>query len=276
VPGSRCGRVVACVVAALFLPASGCSPAARPNSGGASPTGTPEIRAAVVREHAAQFDDKLPDRPAGSQQELAAATYLVAHIARDGYVVRLDSVPVKNDVDSSNIEALAEGGRNPRVIVTVSYDTAPHGSPGGEALGLWLELARAWLVRAPRSRIGFVALGAEHASVDGGQLGSRRLAKVLLDAHLKPLIVSLGRIDDSGSFSAFGYEAGELDNIAHGLGMAVVRGAIAPPSARHEDVMAEAGLHHVTVAGGFEDVGRVLLHFLASPRRAHGRQGSQP
>src|ERR687886_70074 len=61
------------------------TPAAR-----SKPFGPPRLADELVRRHARQFDVKLPNRPAGSQNEQIAATYILAHLERAGYVVFLD------------------------------------------------------------------------------------------------------------------------------------------------------------------------------------------
>lgn len=173
-----------------------------------SPVGPPEIQPDVVAQHAAQFEDDLPQRPAGSQQEFAAATYITAHLQQAGYVVELDAVPVEDLVRSSNVIALPPSGEKPEIVVTVAYDT---GRTAGSAttIGTFLELARALRVAVPDHSVEFVALGAELTEVNGGSLGSRRLIKVFLDEGVRPEIVVIVELrDDIGAqFAAANFES---------------------------------------------------------------------
>jgi hypothetical protein len=206
------------------------------------------------------FNPRLP----GSQEEFLTAGFLLAHMAKLGYMMRLDSVPVANTVDSANVEAtVREGDPHPSVVVVVGYDSPASGSHQGPSLGEWLEVARAVQVKGAPGGLEMVALGAEHARTSGGQLGSRRLAQVLLNAHSGPQIITIGTIDGPG-FSALGPDAPKLDRIARGLGVSVERDAIPGPTAKHPDVWAEAGFHHTTVAGGARAVGDVLVRFLTA------------
>jgi hypothetical protein len=258
----RIAAVASCAALACgALGLTSCTRHVEPGEPGRA-TGPPEVRPAAVFALGAQLDRRFDPRPAGSQRELLTASYLVAHMAKVGYTVRLDSVPVANDVASANVQALPPGlGDHPSVVVTAAYDTPRSGSRTGATLGLWLELGRALLVAGVHDDE-LVALGADHAGVGEGQLGSRRLAKVLLDDGADPLIVTIGDIGRAPFFSARGYRAETLERIARRSGIEVRPGVIPGPSPRHPDVMAEAGFHHVTVAGGAAQVGRVLLDLL--------------
>lgn len=157
-------------------------------------SGPPRIRADVVARHARQFSEDDPERAAGSQGEQIAAAYLLAHLQQAGYRAFLDPVPVSNLVRSTNVVASPPSGRRPEVAVTVPYDTpARKAAPPGaaEAVGLFLELARALAVARPQHRVAFVALGAERAEVSGGRLGSRRLVVYLRSRSLSPEVVVL-------------------------------------------------------------------------------------
>jgi hypothetical protein len=124
------------------------------------------VQADVVDDHAAQFDDSLDDRLAGSQQEFAAATYILGHLQTAGYVPLLDPVPVQDLVRSTNVVAEPPSGERPQVVVTVAYDTRPESRPAGAALGLWLELARSLYARDREHAVEFVALGAERTRLE--------------------------------------------------------------------------------------------------------------
>lgn len=240
------------LLAAVLVMAAGCA-SGGPTSPLARPSGPPEIDLQAVREHARQFDQEVPQRPAGSQQEEIAATYLLAHMQVAGYLVRLDAVPVGDLVRSTNVVAPPPSGEDPRTMVVVSYDTAPAGGGDSEAIGLWLELARALGVREPDHAVSFVALGAEHAGSPGTGLGSRRLARFLLDEGQEPLIVEIGRT--SGRVSAVGPGASEI-----------LPGASETPPA-DGDVLIEAGFDHMRVTGEVSELGPLLLDLLAE--RSH-------
>jgi hypothetical protein len=249
-------RVSACALLCGAC-ASGSSGAAAPE-----PSGPPALLPEVVTQHAAQFDDSLADRPAGSQREFAAATYILGHLQRAGYVPLLDPVPVEDLVRSTNVVAAPPRASEPSVVVTAAYDSARGGLPTGERLGVWLELARALYARAPDHAVEFVALGAESSDVGDGTLGSRRLIEFLLGDDLTPLVVSLENVGGSGeSFSATGDGADELLGIARRLG--VSSGEASPPG-RAAAVFSRAGLSYVTVSGSPAGVGRVLLEYLES------------
>lgn len=250
------------IVVALSLGACTGAGSATPVS---SASGRPEVDKRAIAEHAAQFDEKLPSRPPGSQQEFAAAAYILAHLQQAGYVARLDSVPFDNDVNSTNVVALPPSGGAPTVAVVVPYGTGPGFPSNGAAIGLFLELARALNVAFPRHSIEFVALGAEHTSLHEGALGSRRLAKVLLDEHQEPLVVYLAVRSAAGSLSANPDGSAILlwrllMHIAYGRHHpGPSADAIAP------DVFATAGFPRIVVGGDPAQVAGPLLRFLESP-----------
>lgn len=157
----------------------------------AKPSGPSRVDLAAVQKHATQFDTKLPLRPAGSQEEEIATSYLLAHMQQAGYLVRLDGVPVQDQVRSTNVVAPPPSGELPTEALVVAYDTPPEGPSNGETLGLWLELARALNVKDPQHTVEFVALGADHAELPGAPLGQRRLARFFTDEGLKPSIVMI-------------------------------------------------------------------------------------
>ena len=220
--------------------------------------GPAEVRLDVVMDHAEQFASDVPDRPAGSGEEQAAAAYILGTLQQNGYFARLDAVPVEDLFRSTNVVAQPAGGAEPEVMVVVPYGTGP-GAPEEEyALGLFLELARALNVTAPGHKVHFVALGAEFTDVEGGHLGSRRLARFVLDEEQDPFVVELGELTTGGGFQAEGDREDEL-NVAAGGGSDTSSGALL----RSVDVFKAAGFERVLVSGGLDDVGPALLEFLA-------------
>lgn len=227
--------------------------------------GPAEVRLAVVEDHAAQFDEELADRPAGSQQEFAAASYLTGHLQRAGYEVRLDSVPFRDTVRSTNVIALPPGGGEPTAVVVVPYDSTPSAPELGPDLGLFLELARALRVVEPDHTIQFVALGAELTAEGGGNLGSRALAGELAGIDAPPPVVSLMIVPDGG-FRAPGPAGDDLNSVAMELDLPHARPLsvpIAPAHLRATEIFDEAGVPHAIAAGGIEEIARVLLDYLA-------------
>ena len=200
------------------------------------PKGPPAIDGSTVERHASQLDEEQPERPAGSQEELAASAYLVAHLADAGYVTRLDAVPVKDLVRSTNAVGLPPSGADPSALVTVGYDTAPGAGPAGAAVGFWLELARALRVVDPDHSIGFVGLGAENTPIEGGHLGSRRLVNLLRERGDTPEILVINEISPRGAYRA-------VDG---------------------DDVFTAAGFETTVVGGGARRVGTKLLEYLTT------------
>ncbi len=190
----------------LFCVVAACSTIPEGQRSTREASGPPEVQLATVESHARQFDEEEPERPAGSQEELAASAYLVAHLTEAGYVSRLDAVPVRDLVRSTNVVALPPDGGDPAAVVVVAYDTAPGETPGGTSIGLWLEVARALRVLEPGHSIEFVALGAENTSVGGGRLGSRRLVSQLREEAESPQVFV---IEGAGSAAGAGGDADE-------------------------------------------------------------------
>ena len=155
------------------------APSARP-----SPSGPPTIDYELVRQHALQFDVDVPSRPPGSQHELAAATYILGHLQLAGYGPTLAAVPVKDQVQSTNVVAFPASGEDPTVVVTVGYAHDGTSSEEGSAIGLFLELARALNVADPDHTVGFVAVGA-------GEVGDSRLERFLEERDLDPEIIQI-------------------------------------------------------------------------------------
>lgn len=223
------------------------------------------MRIQVVEEHAAQFDRELNQRPAGSQQEFAAASYLTGHLQRAGYEVRLASVPFKDTVRSTNVVALPPGAGDPQAVVTVAYDTTSSAPALGADLGLFLELARALRVREPDHDVQFVALGAELTGEGGGNLGSRALAAELGDLAADSTVISL-MVVSGGGFRAPGPAGDDLNAVAAAQDLPPARPfseAILPAHLRATAIFEEAGLRHAVAAGGIEEISSVLLDHLA-------------
>lgn len=251
---SATSRLVLLVVVALFVASCG-GATSRPSE--VDPTGPPELRTDVVAEHAAQLDEELGDRPAGSQREQAASQYVLGHLQLAGYFVQLDAVPVANLVESTNLLALPPGGEEAETVVAVAYD-ADEGSDSGEAVGVFLELARALYVAEPDHRVEFVALGAERTDE---HLGSRRLAQQLREEGRSPDVITL--VSVPGDVGVTGELAAEIKRAAEKAG--VETGAPpAPDSYGGVDVFERAGFASAVVGGGSdEDLGAVLLAYLA-------------
>lgn len=170
----------------MLLILSGCSPPGTPATQ-PSPTGPPAVDYAFVRQHAQQFDVDVPNRPAGSQHELAAATYILGHLQFAGYTPVLDAVPVANQVQSTNVVAFPPSGNDPEIVVAIGYDHDGRSPAEGAEIGLFMELARALNVAAPEHRVAFVALGAERAD----NAGSAKLARTLAERELGSQVVIL-------------------------------------------------------------------------------------
>jgi hypothetical protein len=262
--------LVACAALVVVTGVGGCGSAEPPETRVTPPTGPAEIVLDTVDQHARQFNDDLPVREAGSQQEFAAATYLTGHLQQAGYAVRLESVPVGDLVRSTDVVALPPSGDGPLAVVVVPYDTAANLPPQGEDLGLFLELARALRVEEPAHAVEFVALGAELTDRDGGRLGTRRLVRLLVDAELAPPIVSIA-VSSEGGFDATGTDvASRLNEIASGLGLERSRPSADPAFPKLLDstkVLAAANLDFAVASGGAEELGRVLLSWLGERSR---------
>lgn len=254
-----------CLPALLLVVAAACTGSADEAPAGNRPEGPPEVRLDVVDEHAAQFDEELSERPAGSQEEFAAATYITGHLQQAGYEVRLASVPHKDLVRSTNVVALPPGGEPISAVVTVLYDTASNMQPHGRDIGLFLEVARALHVREPEHQVQFVALGAEVTDEDGGNLGSKTLAAELSDLDEKPPVIALLEVS-SGGFRAPGPGGDELNEIALQMDLPLSRPlseSLLPAYLRSTHVFVDAGVPHAIAAGGIEEIGSVVLAYLS-------------
>jgi hypothetical protein len=233
--------------------------------------GPPRIRPSVVARHAREFDRDLARRPPGSQDEAAAATYILGHLQRAGYVVRLVAVPVADLVSSIDLVALPVRDSAPSAVVATAYDSdSPPSVQGGAAIGLFLELGRALNAADPKHTVELVALGAEHAEIGGGHLGSRRLVGLLEDSGDKPLVLTIepGPPVPPGRVRVLG-EAEGLAATARELGIRISSAPAgssredAPAASRHR-LFSAAGLQHAGVFGAAEDVGPLLLEYLSA------------
>lgn len=211
--------------------------------------GPPTVQPEVVAAHAEQFDTEIPEREAGSQQEQAAATYLLGVFQRNGYVVRLESVPVENLVSSTDLLATPPGVDEASTIVVFPYGSPERGSPNGTAIGLVLEVARALNVADPTHTVGFAAVGADFLARDGGALGSRRLAQLLLERDEMPTIVQIGTVAEGLTLEAGGPDA---ESVFGASGTVVI----------DPDVFDEAGFTRYVVAGAPDELGSALLQGL--------------
>jgi hypothetical protein len=261
---------VACVAFVVALAVSACGSAETPDTQVAPAQGPPEIVLDTVEQHARQFDDDLPVREAGTQQEFAAATYVTGHLQQAGYTVRLESVPAGDLIRSTDVVALPPSGGDPRAVIAVPYDTAPKLPPQGEDLGVFLELARALRVDQSAHAVEFVALGAELTDRDGGSLGTRRLVRLLVDAEVAPPVVFIAVAPGPG-FDATGTSvASELDDIASSAGLERLVDAADPALPRlieSTKVVGTANLEFAVARGGAEEVGSVLLSWLEERSR---------
>ena len=210
----------------------------------------------MVERHDREFTEDDPKRPAGSQAEGLAATYLLGHLQQAGYLVRLDNVPVEDLIRSSNVMALPPDGGDASVMVAVAYDTPPGETTGGEAIGTWLEVARALRVVEPEHSVGFVGLGADNSDIEPGRLGSRRLARFLLDEGVDPEIILIEEAPTGEPVTLKGELAPDLAGAADSVG---VDATIAPGDV---EVFQDAGFSGVEIRGNAISVGRTLLEFL--------------
>lgn len=209
--------------------------------------------------HARQFDEQVPDRPAGSQEEQIASTYILGHLQQAGYVVRLEAIPVADLIRSTAVIALPPGGEA-EVVVAVPYDTGPRSQLGdpGLTLGIFLELARAMAVAVPEHRVQFVALGAESGTADGGSLGSRRLINLLRDDDLEPSILTFRVFERANGFAAGGAAARDLEDIAAEMKIPVTDAL----EVSYGEPFRAAGLPFTAASGDVTEVGDVLLEWL--------------
>lgn len=245
------------LTASLGIACTGSSPGERATE----VEGPPRVDMTTVQEHADQFDTDVPIREAGSQEEQAAASYITGTLQQNGYLVRLEAVPVGDLVSSSNLIGQPPGGELPQVIVTVGYGTDEDGDSDGLALGLFLELARALNVEEPNHEVFFVGLGAEDADVEVGYLGSRRLAQMMTDEDWDPLVIQLIDVSEGGQLGASGARADEfIEAMTATTGPFVEfdRGTVKV----EVDVFDRAGFESLLVTGDAEKLSEVLLDYL--------------
>ena len=231
------------MLAALALVSCTADETPRPT---ASPSGPPSIQFDAIEAHSEQFEEELPDRAAGSQQEFAAATYITAHLQQAGYVVEFDSVPVADAVRSTNVVALPPSTKDPQYLVAVAYDLT--GSPA--SIGAFLEIARALRAAVPDHSVEFVALGAQDTVESAAQLGARRLIKLLQDRDLTPHVIEIMALDDDAGvvFAAGDAESGIADDF--------------PPPSSEESLYEVAGFDYTSVSGSGPSAARALFEFL--------------
>ena len=217
--------------------------------------GPPTAEVDVINRHAAEFADEVPRRPAGSQQEQIAATYILGHLQQAGYPARLDGVPVGDLVRSTNVIAVPRGGAEPRYLVAVAYDTPEDESVSAVSIGVFLEVARALSVVGGDRPVEFVALGAEFAEPSEGHLGSRAMARLLTGDGFEPQIIYLSPELSGDALSSQGPLSEDLQAGAGVTGDTQAAGAA--------EVFEEAGFEVTVVDGAPEVVARRLVEFLA-------------
>lgn len=217
------------------------------------------MRPAIVARHAAQLDEELPERAAGSQQEAAAATYILGHLELAGYAVRLDSVPVEDLVRSTNLVALPPSGTAPEAVVAVAYGDPVGNAGNGADVGLFLELARALRVARPGHPVEFAALGAQSPGTGGRDLGARRLVRLLADSGADTVILSILGAGEGDAVCSAGGVPAVLDRGGGGLSVPECGAAGA-----QADPFAGAPVAHATIRGPVGALGRVLLRRLSS------------
>ncbi|MGH2808486.1 MAG: hypothetical protein ACRDKT_14560 [Actinomycetota bacterium] len=240
-----------CLFLAILVFLAACAGDSGSGEPGAAPTGRGEIDYTLVQRHAEQFDVDLPSRPPGSQQELAAATYILGHLQLAGYSPVLDAIPVGNQVQSSNVIAVPPNGDAPQVVVTVAYDTLGERVHTGTEIGLFLELARAINVAEPDHAIAFAALGAEGADARG----SIGLASFFEEQGLDPSVLSIrtgaresGQIRAAGSCATTSFELTPFEECV----AARLSG----------DPFSQRGFRHTLIEGDTDVMGRSLFEFL--------------
>jgi hypothetical protein len=221
-------------------------------------TGPPRVQPVTVQKSAHWFDANDPSRVAGSQQELVASSYLLARLEQAGYLVDLDPVPVGNLLHSTNVIALPPSGQVATVVV-VDYDTSPSAPSDGEAIGTFLEVARALRVLDPHHSVEFAALGAEHVAVNGGQVGARSLIRLLSAESPTPNIIRIGAVSGGPpEVSVSGPTALSIRSAAGRIDM-FVRLAGSPP----KDVFTSAGFAETVIDGNLQ-AGPILLAYLGA------------
>jgi hypothetical protein len=244
--------ITSMVLAAVSLPA--CAPRSV-RTGPPPALGPPRVQPAVVQQRARWFDRNDPTRVAGSQQELVAGSYLLARLEEAGYLVNLDPVPVGNLLHSTNVIAVPPSG-HAAIVVVAGYDTSPSAPSDGAALGTFLEVARALRVLDPHHSVEFVALGAEHVAVNGGQVGGRSLIELLKGLSPLPQVVRIGDVSGGPARISVAGQAAALIRSAAVRAHIHVRAGSLP-----SDVFTRAGFAETVIGGGLS-AGPALLAFL--------------
>lgn len=243
------------VLTAAFVLVSGACTAAERDLVAPATEGPPHFDPAAAFDQATQFEEEVPERPAGSAEEQGAAAYILGTLQRSGYIARLDAVPVADTIRSTNVIGRPFSGTTAAMVVA-PYGTGP-GAPATElALGTFLELARSLTAVESRHRVSFAALGAEFAGIEGGHLGSRRLARFLIDEDESPLIVQFGTIAEGQPLTV----GGDANDVLLGSLGEGARSAQLP----EPDVFKAAGLNRIVVSGAPDEVGRLLVSFLSN------------
>jgi hypothetical protein len=240
----------------LILGLAACS-SGNPGPSRADPSGPPEVKLEFVDRHARQLDAELAHRPAGSQQEQVASQYLLGHLQRAGYPVRLEAVPVANLVESTNLLAFPPSGEEPNTIVTVAFDARESDDPQGHSIGVFLELARALYVTDEDHRVEFAALGAELTT---DNRGSRRLAQQLREEGTDPVVVTVAGVAPSSALAFAGERSEEVSRVATDMGLDPSETDFA--SVGGVDVFGRAGFDHILATGPPDEVASVLLEWL--------------
>ncbi len=216
----------------------------------------------VVDQHARQFYQDVPVRRPGSQEELAAATYLLGHLEQAGYAVRLEGVPVADLVRSTNVLTVPPEDDAPAVLVCAVYDTGPSGTDDF-ALGIFLEIARAAAVSgdgSPRAR--FAALGAEHADESGGHLGSRRLAQVFTEQG-NEMSLSILIAGGGPDLLIGGSYADHVGGLADRRGYRYEAFSDARFMLETAEILGHISRHHLVIAGPPEQAGALVLELIS-------------
>lgn len=223
--------------------------------------GPASVQVGVIEDHAASFEAEVPEREAGSQQEQVAASYITGTLQQNGYIARLESVPVGDLVRSTNVIGVPGGSEEPTAVVVVPYGTGSGGAVDPVTVGLFLELARALNVETPGHNVYFVALGAEFADEEGGNLGSRRLVRFMLDEGWDPLVIQL--LDVAKGEPIFVSGAGADDLIE------MMTASTGPFTDYEEgeltiepDVFQAGGFERMLISGDPEKVGEALIDYL--------------
>lgn len=163
----------------------------------------------------------------------------------------LDAVPVRDQVQSSNVVAFPPDGDEPQVVVTVPYDTPEEGAPNGAEIGLFLELARALYAAAPEHAVGFAAVGAEGAE---GR-GSAALAGLFEEQGIEPGVISIRPSARAGESLSVTGSCMDPDS------QLVAFEECSHPT-RSGSPFAARGLQFTAVGGDVDVLGRALFDFL--------------